>query len=86
MGETISSRCPLSANVSDLGPVILNELVKRSTREVFYDFITKYTEILLKKNEEKLLHCKSFSHFFNKNCWHTNIIVEKLPSENLTKR
>ena len=64
MGETISSRCPLSANVSDLGPVILNELVKRSTREVFYDFITKYTEILLKKNERSFYTAKA-SHIFS---------------------
>ena len=36
----------------------LNELVKRSTRLVFYDFITKYTDIFC-----------CFSHFFNKKYW-----------------
>ena len=31
---------------------------------MFYDFLTKYADFLLKKCE-KLLHCKSYSHFFN---------------------
>ena len=35
-----------------------------------YDFITKYTDIFCWKKWEKLLHCKSFSHFFNKKYWH----------------
>ena len=36
---------------------------------MFYNFITKYTENFCWKNWEKLLHCKSFSHFFNKKYW-----------------
>ena len=31
-----------------------------------YDFITKYTDFFLLKKCEKLLHCKSFSHFLDK--------------------
>ena len=38
---------------------------------MFYDFITKYTDIFFfLKKWEKLLHCKSFSHFFDKKYWH----------------
>ena len=36
----------------------LNKLVKRSTSYVFYDFITKYLDLLLKKRE-KLLQCNA---------------------------
>ena len=36
---------------------------------MFYDFITNYTDIFCWKKWEKLLHCKSFSHFFNKKYW-----------------
>ena len=46
----------------------LNELVKRLTRYVFYNFITKYTDIFCLKNE------RSFSHFFNKKYWHISDI------------
>ena len=59
-----ASRCPLSVNVSDLGPVILNELVKRSTREVFYDFITKYTEIFVEENERSAFALQKLLTFF----------------------
>ena len=34
---------------------------------MFYDFITKYTEFFFLKKWQKLLQCKSFLHFFNKN-------------------
>ena len=36
---------------------------------MFYNLITKYTDIFCWKKWEKLLHCKSFSHFFNKKYW-----------------
>ena len=36
---------------------------------MLYDFITKYTDIFCWKKWEKLLHCKSFSHFSNKKYW-----------------
>ena len=42
----------------------LNELIKRSTRSVFYDFITKYTEFFVEKMRE------SFTNFFDKKYWH----------------
>ena len=34
----------------------------RLTRKVFYDLMIKYTDVL-----GRLLHCKSFSHFFSGN-------------------
>ena len=37
---------------------------------MFYDFITKYTGIFCWKQWEKILDCKSFSHFVNKKYWH----------------
>ena len=40
----------------------------------FYNFITKYTDIFCWKKLEKLLQCKSFSHFFNKKYWHISDI------------
>ena len=47
-------------------------LVPNSEREIlsdilFYDFITKYSDTFFVEKMRKLLHCKSFSHFFNKN-------------------
>ena len=41
---------------------------------MFYDFLTKYTDIFV----EKMRECKSFLHFFNKKYWHiwdTNIWI-----------
>ena len=44
--------------------------------KVFYDFIAKFTDIFVERmreafhnfsTKEKLLHCKRFSQFFNKN-------------------
>ena len=62
----------------------LNELIMRSTRLVFYDFITKYTKMFCCKKLEKLFHCKSFSHFFNKKYWHIWEIIFWKFSEMLT--
>ena len=39
---------------------------KRSTRSVFYDFITKYTDIFVEKNERSFCTVKAFHIFFNK--------------------
>ena len=55
----------------------LNELVQRSTRYVFYDFITKYTDIFfVEKNVRSFCNAKA-SHIF---------IYEIFKFEILTKR
>ena len=46
----------------------LNELVKRSTRYVFYDLITKYIQYFCWKMEE-VFALLSFSHFFKTKFW-----------------
>ena len=49
---------------------LANEPVKRSSRYVIYDYITKYTDsFFVEQKREKLLPCKSFSHVFNKKYW-----------------
>ena len=42
----------------------LNELVKRSTCQLFYNFITKYFDIFCCKNERSFCTAKT-SHFFS---------------------
>ena len=49
---------------------------------MFYDFITKYTEIFVKKLREAF---KTFSHFFNKNIGVFEILtIEILTTRELT--
>ena len=42
-------------------PSYLGPNCTRSTRKVFYDLTIKYTDVL-----GRLLHCMSFSHFFQR--------------------
>ena len=44
----------------------LNELIKRSTRSVFYDFITKYTDIFVEKMREAFALQKLLTFFQQK--------------------
>ena len=56
-------------NIINHGPVVQSIVSLTSSLRgqlVFYDFITKCTDFF-KKKLEKLLHCKSFSNYFDKN-------------------
>ena len=61
------------------GPVVQS---KTLTRSVFDDFIANTLKFFVEKRREKLLHCKSFSDFFDKNIG----IFEIVTLEILTKR
>ena len=43
---------------------LFNELVNRSTRYVFYDFVIKYTDTFCRKNERSFCTAKA-SHIFS---------------------
>ena len=80
----------LSYSPKNMGPVVqsivsLTSSLRGQVVKCFnYDFITKYTEIFCQKKWEKLLHCKSFSHFFNKKCWRISDINVWNSNETLT--
>ena len=50
---------------------------------MFYDFITKYTDICYRKRE-KPLQCKTLSHFLNKNIGIFQILTYEILTKNLT--
>ena len=56
----------ISLTSSLRGQLVLNKLVKRSTRYVCYNFITKYTRIFFWKNERSFCNAKACHLFLTK--------------------